>query len=113
MHCMLNQDDKRIVLGFKKRIPAAQLHHILQIIVFGSRARGDQQQSSDVDIAVLVDHKTDASEHLLENIAYTEMFDNDFKTIISLKVFANDHFQQALTHGYSFYVNVTNEGVAI
>ena len=110
---MLNEADKIIVSDFKGKISVADLRHISEIIVFGSRARGDIHDSSDLDIAVLVDEKTEQLENRLEAIAYDVMYKNDFKIIFSLKLFANDHFQRALMQGFSFYVNVKKEGVSV
>jgi len=110
---MLSPSDSIIINDFKRRIPSEIITHILEIIVFGSRVRGDAKVNSDLDIAVLVDQRTENLERQLENIAYEVMFDNDFKIIISLKIFKGEIFQHALAQGYSFYRNVKNEGVTV
>jgi len=40
------------------------------------------------------------------------MWEHDFKPVISLKVFTETHYREALERGYSFYKNVEREGIA-
>ncbi len=46
---MKNNISDRVLLGLKR---LAQRHEIKKVILFGSRARGDFQERSDIDIAV-------------------------------------------------------------
>lgn len=83
------------------------------IWTYGSRARGDATEDSDLDLVALVDEKTPEIEQMLDDISYKLMWDHDFKPIISLKVFGEDRFREAAAKGFSFYRNVEREGVTI
>jgi len=105
--------DQQIVEELKRRIPAEVLHHVRELILYGSRVRGDAADDSDLDLAVLVDEKTPELEFALDEIAYSVMWDHDFKPMISLKIFTESRFRSAADKGFSFYRNVMREGIAI
>jgi len=103
--------DKKIIEEFKKRVSSDTLTHLKRIIIYGSKARGDATEDSDLDVVVLVDNKTPELEKTLEDTAYQVMYDNDFKPVISLKVFAESSYKLALGKGFSFYKMVEKEGI--
>ena len=109
----MNEEDRALVLEFKRRLPADLKAHLKHLIVFGSRATGEAPMDSDLDVVALVDEKTDEIERRLENIAYQVMWDYDFNPIISLKVLAESRFYDALNKGYSFYRHIETNGVAV
>jgi predicted nucleotidyltransferase len=109
----MENKDRQIVEDFKKRLPQEVKQHIRKLIVFGSRATDRATEDSDLDIIALVDVKTPDIENALDDIAYSVMWDRDFKPIISLKVIAEAQFNGALDKGYSFYKHVEKEGVAV
>lgn len=105
--------DKQLIEEFKRRLPSDVLGHIRRMIMYGSRARGDAAEDSDLDLVALVDENTPELELTLNEIAYNVMWDHDFKPIISLKVFAEERFRSAAAKGFSYYRNVEREGVAV
>lgn len=109
----MNEKDKKIIADFKSRIPPEIRGSVKKIIVFGSRARGEEREDSDLDMAVLVEEKLPELEEKLDDIAYSVMWDHDFSPIISLKVFSEKRFADLLARGFSFYKHVQNEGVSI
>ena len=105
--------DREIVHELLERLPVEVVRHIKKLILYGSRARGDAAEDSDLDLVALVDEKTPALEQSLDEIAYNVMWDHDFKPIISLKVFSEEHFMNSLAQGLSYYRNVEREGVTV
>ena len=105
--------DRALIEELRQRLPVEALRHIRQMIMYGSRARGDASEDSDLDLVALVDIKTDELERLLDDTAYNLMWDHDFKPIISLKVFSEEKFVHAANQGRSFYRNVQKEGIVI
>jgi predicted nucleotidyltransferase len=109
----MEEKDRQIVLELKRRLPADVRDHLKKLIVFGSRARGEGAEDSDLDLIALVDKKDAEIENKLDDIAYSVMWDYDFKPIISLKVFAESRFKNAAAKGFSFYRNVERDGIAL
>jgi predicted nucleotidyltransferase len=109
----MNEKDRELIVELKKRISLDVKGHLRQIIVFGSRARGEAIDGSDIDVIALVDEKTSEIEKKLEDVAYQVMWDHDFKPIISLKVFAESQFNNSIKKGFSFYKHVQDEGVFV
>ena len=109
----MDNRDRELLLEFKNRLPADLKGHLEKLIVFGSRAGGTQTDDSDLDIAVLVDRKTDEIEKGFEDVAYAVMWDNDFRTMLSIKILETSRFQDALGKGYSFYKHIESDGVLV
>jgi predicted nucleotidyltransferase len=111
----MNTHDNNIIMEIKKRMPESIKLHIRKFIAYGSRVRGDNtaDSDSDLDLIILVDNKTEAIEKILDDTAYEIMWDDDFKTIISLKVFSESRFNKAVDQGYSFYRNVSRDGISL
>jgi predicted nucleotidyltransferase len=109
----MDERDKALITDLKERLPQQIKNHIKRFIVFGSRVRGEATEGSDLDIIVLVDEKTPEIEKVLDDIVYQVMWDHDFKTIISLKIFAESKFDDAFSKGFSFYRHVAEDGVTV
>lgn len=109
----MKDHDRHIVEELKVKISSEAKPHLKKLMVFGSRATGRAYEDSDLDIIALVDVKTQEIERVLDDAAYQVMWDHDFKPIISLKVFDESRYKDALKKGYSFYKKVEKEGVAV
>jgi len=105
--------DWRILDEFKKRISPEISRNLRKLIVFGSRAKGEESEDSDLDLIALVDARNDEIDRILDDIAYQVMWDFDFKPVLSLKVFAEAEFKRCVENGFSFYRNVEREGLSI
>lgn len=94
---------------------AEQLYggHVKQIILYGSYARGDYREDSDVDIMILVDLP---QEHLWEYrkqmMGYVFDINLEYDTMIVPVTVNAAHFQEWLPV-YPFYQNVAREGVEL
>jgi predicted nucleotidyltransferase len=82
---MMASSDKHAALEFKRR--AAALVPILQCCVFGSRARGDATDGSDLDIFLVVDHLDAGLREKISEVAWEVGFENDvvLSTFLSLR----------------------------
>ena len=109
----MNKKDKALILELKKRLPLKIKKHLKRFIIFGSRVTGEAYEDSDLDVIALVDRKTAYIEKNFDDIVYQVMWDNDFKPIISLKIFSESKYNTALNKGYSFYKNVENQGITL
>ncbi len=82
-----------------------------EVILFGSRARGDERNDSDWDILILTDYSVDLQ---TERKFRDKLYDLQLETGESFSVFAyskNDWVtKQRIT---PFYQNVTHEGIRL
>ena len=80
---------------------------IESIILFGSVARGEAKEDSDVDILVV----GDVSIEELVDISFPILLEDG--ELISAKDMKKDHFEYLAKEGYSFVRNVMREGVVL
>ena len=66
----MGEQDRLLIEEFKRRLPTDIVSHIRQMILYGSRARGDAEQDSDLDLVALVDEHSPDLEYKLDEIAY-------------------------------------------
>ena len=109
----MNKNDRSIILELKKRLPAQVKDHIRKVVAFGSRARGEDSEDSDLDLLILVDRKEPEIEGKIEDVAYQVMWDYDFKPILSIKLFTESGYLDRVREGFSFYKNIEREGVSL
>lgn len=82
--------------------------YISQIILFGSVARGEDDDDSDIDILIVSNHRDDISESISEEIAWTLHAKGE---LISAHIMSEKLFNQS--KDFSFLSNVLNEGILI
>ena len=84
-----------------------------EIILFGSRARGQEIPSSDYDILLVVDEKKHKQQ--VKNIAHEAAANIEItkKVDISLKIFPYDHYEKLSEYGTPFIRNVQKEGIRL
>ncbi len=87
--------------------------HLKSVILYGSYARGDYTQDSDVDIMILVDltdGEMDEYADALSDVVFEYNVEHD---IWMMPVVKNiDHFHRWVS-AYQFYANVLKEGVTL
>jgi predicted nucleotidyltransferase len=72
---MIALSDRQTALEFKRRVTA--LAPVLQFCVFGSRARGDGTDESDLDVFLVVDHVDANLREKISEVAWEVGFEND------------------------------------
>lgn len=87
--------------------------HLKNIILYGSYARGDFTQDSDVDIMILVDLPDNELESYSDALSELGFVCNVEHNIWMMPVVKNiDHFHY-WSKAYPFYANVQKEGVVL
>ena len=104
-----------IIKDFVTQINILLGNRIKKIILYGSYARGDFNDSSDIDIMILTDL---SDEEIIEyrdkisDIAFDIEFDNEFDIMLSPLVKNIDKFNYWL-QALPFYMNIQKEGIVL
>jgi len=89
----------------------AQKVKVHEVKVFGSRARGDATQESDLDVLIVVDYLDHAIEKYISDCAWEVGFPEDIIIVpvaISLDTLKNSPLRES-----AFISNVYREGISI
>ena len=87
-----------------------------RLVVFGSRARGDASEESDLDLLVAVRFAPDAAaeeERAIWRIAEAVMSERRVYMPLSLVIFPAEQFAELLACERRFALDVTREGIAL
>ncbi|MDO4284351.1 MAG: nucleotidyltransferase domain-containing protein [Eubacteriales bacterium] len=87
--------------------------HLSKVIVYGSYARGDYKNNSDIDIMVLVD-LTEEEIKKMENAVYDFAFDIEMNTGIDISPVIKSEMQyNDWADVLPYYRNVREEGIIV
>lgn len=102
-----------IVYRFSQEVKRMLGESLRRIIVYGSYARGDYRENSDVDIMILV-KMSDEEIRAVKNNIYDLAFDVEMNTGIQLSpIIKNEAQYEYWVDTLPFYRNVRDEGVII
>jgi len=87
--------------------------HLRKIILYGSYARGDFRQDSDVDIMILLDISDLELKAYSRQLSYMT-YDFNLENDLDIKPIAKseEHFRKWILN-YPFYSNIVKEGVVL
>ena len=102
-----------IVYRFSQEVKRMLGESLRRIIVYGSYARGDYHENSDVDIMILV-KMSDEEIREVKNDIYDLAFDVEMNTGIQLSpIIKNEAQYEYWVDTLPFYRNVRDEGVIV
>jgi len=104
---MLSKTDRQIAREFQRRL--ATITPLLDLRVFGSRARGNAAPDSDLDVFIDLEETTPELRLRISEIAWEVGFDMD--RVISTVVATRSELEQGAMGANSLVLNVQREGV--
>ena len=102
-----------IIITVKKMYHEQYQDRIKKVYLYGSYARGDNDEYSDIDIVAIVDGKREELQDKLKTIWTRSAklgYDND--VIISPAVIPYSEFEK-FKDAYPYYRNIANEGIDV
>ena len=102
-------EDDPVLAAIKLRLNEALEDNIRQIILFGSRARGDAERDSDYDILLLLDKRSGLLEDKVDGIAY-EMLER-YGVVVTIFVDEVKAFQRDQSE--PLFCNIRQEGAVL
>jgi predicted nucleotidyltransferase len=104
---MLAETDRRIVREFQRRLAA--IVPVVDLRVFGSRARGDAAPDSDLDVFIELEESTPDLRRRISEIAWEVGFEMD--RVISTVVTTSAELEEGAMGANPLVLNVEREGV--
>jgi len=102
--------DRKILKKLKSMLQERVKLH--QVILFGSRARGDAQPDSDMDVLVVLNEaRTRKTRRIISQCAWEAGFDEG--VVIAPVVVSRDHWEKGPERASLLAIAVREEGVAI
>jgi len=100
-----------VIAEIRQAIAAIAAERLAKLVLFGSRARGDWDPSSDVDIAAVIDGLSrDEHRHILDAVAEIEVRHGFF---ISLVLFSAEEYARLTARERRIALNIQQEGVPL
>ncbi|MDR3290621.1 MAG: nucleotidyltransferase domain-containing protein [Methanobrevibacter sp.] len=97
---------KQIAIEFAKSLNSNEIE---KIILFGSVARGDDNNDSDIDILIITSDESNISKEIYSKVSDFTLKTGEYLSVkIKTKSYYNSYKNKSL-----FFKNITNEGVII
>lgn len=108
---MLTENEKIIVNQFSEKIRKLFPGDITAVLMYGSKARGDDNPDSDIDILVVTEFDDWRKTDQIRTFGY-EM-DWSIGARLSIQVVSKEHYSMLKTNGFEFAANIEKDAVQI
>jgi predicted nucleotidyltransferase len=108
---LLRPNEQEAIATFLSRLWRQQPGRICQAVLFGSKARGDSQADSDIDILLIVDNNDWRFSHAISDLAADVSL--EYGLLIGPRVIGRDRWQRMQRERFSLYENVVREGIPL
>ena len=116
----LDEETKYVIGLFMAELPVSDIPGLSRVLLYGSRARGDHDRWSDVDIAVVLDggdpggNARSAMSDRLADLSYNLIVDTDYRfQVVAFVIWEDDLRHPEKQTNPVFYRNVLADGVEI
>lgn len=106
---MLTENDARIARELKRRL--TEVVNLVDFKVFGSRARGDADEYSDMDVFIKVESIDKETKEKIHHVAWEVGFENFIH--ISTLLFTRYELEETPVRSSPIVINIAEEGIRI
>ena len=110
---MLSPPIEEVARRFKEKLHAACGERVLQVRLFGSMARGDFHEASDLDVFVMVDRREMSLVDAISTAAWEIGYEMDLPFSVSPLIMARDHFEDLHRRERRIARDILTEGIAV
>ena len=107
----LSIKEKKIIERFRQIIDGKFPGEIIDVLIFGSKARGDATKDSDIDVLVITLSNNWKIGDEIRDIGYELDDEIDYK--LSIQVVPKAHFDYLRQNKFQFVENIENEGITV
>lgn len=109
MTMRLNEKEQRALRKFRMALEEALTDNLLEMKLFGSKARGDARKDSDIDVLVIISSGDWRMCDVVYGIATDILLETE--VCISPKVISRKEYNRLYNSGNPFIKNVIREGL--
>ena len=103
---MINMNNRiQIAQDFAKKIMNSK---IKQIVLFGSVARGEDDENSDIDLLIIATDEESVEDEISDEVMDVLLYQNEH---ISAHIISEDYYN--MTKNFSFLKNVYEDGIIL
>ncbi len=103
--------DQAAIADYVSRVQREFPNRLQRIVLFGSKARGDDDAESDVDLLAIVDNEENDFQRELWRIAYNVLWSHE--VVISVRVYSAKRWATQRQLGMPFVHNIEAEGIPL
>ena len=107
----LSRKEKKIVERFRQIIYDKFPDEIINVLIFGSKARGDATKESDIDVLVITLSNNWKTGDEIRDIGYE--LDDEIEYKLSIQVISKVHFDYLRQNNFLFVENINNDGIIV
>ncbi|NTW67744.1 MAG: nucleotidyltransferase domain-containing protein [Nitrospirae bacterium] len=105
----MREKDRIVAVELKRRLSA--IVQLVDFKVFGSRARGDDDEYSDLDVFIEVEALSPSLKEEISDIVWEVGYQNDM--VISPRIFTRDELERSPLRASSIVKAIADEGVPV
>lgn len=107
----LSAQEERIVQTFATSVREQFSQEVRDVLLFGSKARGDHHADSDIDILVIARSNDWRLHDKIRQVGYA--IDENIDYRLSIQVISEKRFEHARNRQFQFAMSVLEEGVRV
>jgi predicted nucleotidyltransferase len=108
---MLTEKEKKIIGQYSEKIRMFFPGEITEVLIYGSKARGDDNPDSDIDLLVVTEFDDWRKADQIRIFGY-EM-DWSIGARLSIQVISKEHYAMLKKNGFEFALNIEKDAVPV